>query len=64
MNRATRLAAYILAAASLAACSSSPMEPNGAVKCNPKSGKCVNADFVNPHVDFVNPHIDFVNPHV
>jgi len=65
MNRATRLAAYVLAAASLAACSaSSPMGPAGAEKCNAKSGQCVNADFVNPHVDFVNPHVNFVNPHV
>lgn len=64
MNRATRLTAYLLAAASLAACSSSPMGPAGASKCDAKSGKCVNADFVNPHVDFVNPHVDFVNPHV
>ncbi len=64
MTRATRFAAYIIAAASLAACSSSPMGPDSAAKCNAKTGACVNADFVNPHVDFVNPHIDFVNPHV
>lgn len=64
MTRATRYAAYIIAAASLAACSSSPMGPDSSAKCNPKSGACVNADFVNPHVDFVNPHVDFVNPHI
>lgn len=64
MPRAIRVAAYLLAVATLAACSSSPMGPDGAAKCNPASDKCVNADFVNPHVDFVNPHVDFVNPHV
>jgi len=64
MNRATRFAAYLLAAASLAACSASPMGPEGAAKCDPRSGRCINADFVNPHVDFVNPHVNFVNPHV
>ncbi len=57
MNRAVRLVAYALAAASLAACSASPMGPEGAAKCNPASGKCINADFVNPNVDFVNPNV-------
>ncbi|MBK6307536.1 MAG: hypothetical protein IPF87_11975 [Gemmatimonadetes bacterium] len=64
MNRATRFAAYLVVAASLAACSSSPMGPEGAARCDAKSAQCVNPDFVNPHVDFVNPHVDFVNPHV
>lgn len=64
MNRATRLAAYLLVVAGLAACSSSPMGPEGSARCDAKSAKCINPDFVNPHVDFVNPHIDFVNPHV
>ena len=63
MTRPTRTVFYAIAAASLAACSGSPMGP-AAAKCNVKSGQCVNSDFVNPHVDFVNPHVDFVNPHV
>lgn len=64
MNRVTRVAAYVLAAAALTACSaSSPMGPAG-LKCDPASDACINPDFVNPHVDFVNPHVDFVNPHV
>ncbi|MEO6445519.1 MAG: hypothetical protein ABIZ91_00495 [Gemmatimonadaceae bacterium] len=63
MSRFTRIAAYAIAAASLAACSSSPMGPAEA-KCNVKSGACANADFVNPNVDFVNPNIDFVNPNI
>ncbi|MCC6928495.1 MAG: hypothetical protein IT359_05825 [Gemmatimonadaceae bacterium] len=64
MNRATRFAAYALVVVSVAACSSSPMGPDSAARCDAKSAKCINSDFVNPHIDFVNPHIDFVNPHI
>lgn len=64
MNRVTRVAAYVLAAASLAACSaSSPMGP-ASLTCDPALNSCINPNFVNPHVDFVNPHVNFVNPHV
>jgi len=57
MNRALRFATYVLVAAGIAACSSSPTGPEGAVRCDATSAKCVNSDFVNPHVDFVNPHV-------
>ena len=63
MNRVTRIATLVLVTSSLAACSGGPTAPTS-VKCNPRSGQCINQDFVNPHVDFVNPHVDFVNPHV
>ncbi|MDP1859037.1 MAG: hypothetical protein Q8K82_10215 [Gemmatimonadaceae bacterium] len=61
MNRLTRIAAYAIAAASLAACSSSPMGP-AAAKCDARSGTCANSNFVNPNVNFVNPNVNFVNP--
>lgn len=63
MIRALRVAVYAFAAASLAACSSSPMGPTEA-KCNARAADCVNADYVNPNVDYVNPNIDYVNPNV
>lgn len=63
MSRALRIAGYALAAASLAACSSSPMGPIEA-KCDARAAECVNADYVNPNIDYVNPNIDYVNPNV
>ena len=61
MNRFTRFAAFAVAAAGLAACSS-PMEPT--VKCDAKAPECTNVNFVNPNVNFVNPNVNFVNPNV
>jgi len=63
MSRVSRTVAFTLAAASLAACSSSPMGPAEA-RCDARSGVCANADYVNPNVDYVNPNIDYVNPNI
>ena len=62
MNRVSRIAASLVILTMLAACSGSPTAPTS-VKCDSRTGQCINPDFVNPHVDFVNPHVDFVNPH-
>lgn len=58
MNRFARFAAFVVAAAGLAACSS-PMEPTA-----PKGFVNPNVNFVNPNVNFVNPNVNFVNPNV
>jgi hypothetical protein len=61
MNRVTRSIALAVAAASLAACSASPMGPVE-LRCDGASDGCVNKDYVNPLVDYVNPLVDYVNP--
>ena len=63
MSRTTRIVAFSLVASTLAACSSNPVGPTAA-RCDARTGKCANADYVNPNVDYVNPNIDYINPNV
>jgi hypothetical protein len=60
MPRSVRFTLFAVAAASLAACSSSPLGPAKDV-CR-RGDSCSTQDFVNPNADFVNPNADFVNP--